>query len=171
MRRICAWCKIDMGATATESNSDDTITHGICRECAIKIFGPLTQRVTLMEFLDSLAAPVVVADAMGKVSCANKQAQALLHKDASDIEGANAGDVFECAFAKLPEGCGKTSHCDGCTIRNTVMNTFQSGMSHVKLPAQLNQGTQDNCQEARLVISTEKVNDVVLLRIDRMGCT
>jgi transcriptional regulator of aromatic amino acid metabolism len=160
-----------MGVTATESNSGDTITHGICPECAIEIFGPLTQRVTLMEFLDSLAAPVVVADATGKVNYANKQAQALLHKEASDIEGTNAGDVFECAFAKLPEGCGKTTHCDGCTIRNTVMITFQSGMGHVKLPAQLNQGTQDNYQEAQLVISTEKVNDVVLLRIDRMGCT
>lgn len=31
MRRICAWCKKDMGET--EPLDDPTVTHGICGPC------------------------------------------------------------------------------------------------------------------------------------------
>lgn len=74
--------------------------------------------------------------------------------------------MFECVYSKLPEGCGKTIHCDGCTIRNTVMHTMQSSKSHLKIPARLLLGTTESVHEVQLLISTEKVKDVVLMRID-----
>ena len=93
-----------------------------------------------------------------------------LQKELPHIEGFKGGDVFECAYAKLPEGCGETNHCDGCSIRKTVMDTFQTGKSHLKTPAYLFHGIPDNNDEIRFLISTEKVKDVVLLRIDEVGC-
>ena len=76
--------------------------------------------------------------------------------------------MFECAYATLPGGCGNTIHCDGCTIRNTVMDTFQTGKSHLKKPAYRIHGIPDKNQEIHYLISTVKVKDVVLLRIDKI---
>jgi hypothetical protein len=122
-----------------------------------------------MDYIDSLKAPVVVIDAVGCVKTANSQARSLLQKELPDIEGFRSGDVFECTFAMLPGGCGNTIHCDACTIRNTVMDTFRSGKSHLMTPAYLLRGISDSNQEINFLISTEKVNDVVLLRIDKTG--
>jgi hypothetical protein len=85
-----------------------------------------------------------------------------------DFVGFRGGDVFECAYASLPGGCGETIHCEACTIRNTVMDTFKTGKSHLKTPAYLLQGIPDNYHEIQFEISTEKVKDVVLLRIDKI---
>jgi len=167
MRKMCSWCTTDMGTVPSEFFSDADITYGICAECLNMHFGP--RQIGFLEFIDSLEAAVVVVDGTGNVNSANKQARALLHKELPHIEGFKGGDVFECAFAKLPEGCGETIHCDACTIRNTVMDTFQTGRSHVKTPAYLLRGFPENNNEIRFLISTEKVNDIVLLRIDEVG--
>lgn len=169
MKKVCAWCNKELGAVPDPSgiHSESIITHGICHNCANKIF--LKMGMKLITFLDSLDAPVVIVTETGNVKTANKQAQELLQKDLSDIEGFESGEVFKCAYSKLPEGCGKTIHCSGCTIRKTVMDTFQSGKSHKKTPAYLNVDDPENSQKIDLLISTEKVGEVVLLRIDEFG--
>ena len=125
MKRVCTWCKKDMGKVPSEDHSDSIITRGICKECTDKM---LVQRaVDLRTFLDNLAAPVIVVDATGTASNANQQALTLLRMDLPDIKGSGSGNVFECMYAKRTEGCGKTIRCDGCTIMMTVTDTFQSG--------------------------------------------
>ena len=165
MKKICSWCNLDMGTVSVDSYFENAITHGICSKCVDTFFGP--QKVRLLDFIDGLNAAVVVVDETGSVTSANRQARALLQKELPDIEGCKGGDVFECAYANLPGGCGNTIHCDGCTIRNTVMDTFQTEMSHLNKPAVLIRGLPDKNQEIQYLISTEKVNDVVLLRIDK----
>ena len=167
MQRICAWCKKDLGTIYSDHHSDSVISHGICDECKDSFFG--STKLSLMEYLDSLGAPVLVIDADGNAQTANKQAREIIQKELPDIEGFKGGDVFECAYAKLVGGCGKTVHCDTCTIRNTVMDTMLTGKSHLRSPAYLNQGTTDKHKEIKFLISTEKVADVVLLRIDKVG--
>jgi PAS domain-containing protein len=167
MRKMCSWCKTGMGTVPSEFCSDADITYGICDECLNMHFGP--RQVRFLDFIDSLNAAVVVIDETGSVNSANKKARELLNKELQYIEGFKGGDVFECAFAKLPGGCGETIHCDGCSIRNTVMDTFQTGKSHLKTPAFLFRGFPDNNNEIRFLISTEKVKDIVLLRIDEIG--
>jgi hypothetical protein len=126
-------------------------------------------RPALLDFLDTLAAPVVVIDSTAHVCNANSSARVLLHKELPEIAGLPGGNVFECAFASLPEGCGNTLHCDGCTIRRTVMDTMQTGRNHLKVPAGLFLGTLENRHEIQLHISTEKADDVVMLRIDKVS--
>jgi len=123
----------------------------------------------LNTFLDSMGVPVVVVDANVCIRAANGQARAFLQKDFSVIVNYLGGDVFECLNAKLPGGCGHTVHCSGCAIRNTVTETFRTGRSHLKVPAILNRDTPDNCRKVALLISTEKVAGVVMLRIDEVG--
>ena len=167
MKRVCAWCRRNMGAVHSGIQPESAITHGICEDCANNLFGDMGMKLTA--FLDSLAAPVLLVDSTGSVKTANQQAQALLRKDLPDIEGHQPGDVFECVHAETPEGCGHTIHCGGCAIRRTVMDTFRSGKSHVNVPAFVNRGTSGDGWKVDLLISTEKVKDVVLLRIDEFG--
>ena len=127
------------------------------------------QRPELTHYLDTFEEPVIVVGASGNVNYANRPARTLLQKELPEIVGFQGGIVFECAFAKLPEGCGNTVHCDGCTIRKTVMDTYQSGESHLKVTAGLTRGSAESHLEIQCLISTEKVKDVVLLRIDKAG--
>ena len=101
MKRTFAWCDKDMGMTPTESHTERVITHGVCPECADKLYAELGLELTI--FLDELAAPVVVVDGTGSVQIANRQARKLLQKELSRIQGYKGGEVFECVYAKLPE--------------------------------------------------------------------
>jgi len=124
--------------------------------------------VELGKFLDSLKLPVVMINRTGAVVTGNDEARKLLKKGLPEIEGCKGGDVFECAYARLPEGCGQTTHCSGCTIRRAVMKTFETGRSLLKVPATLNRYVPGNPQKIKMLISTEKLADMVLLRIDEI---
>jgi hypothetical protein len=76
---------------------------------------------------------------------------------------------MECARARLPGGCGKTEHCKACAIRNTVMETHATGKAVEKREAYQLVITPRGETKMRLLISTEKINQVVLLRIDEMA--
>jgi hypothetical protein len=167
MKSLCAWCGRALGTLRSTSASDPIITHGMCDGC-------LDERIkeapsTLALFLDKLAGAVIALDLKSGIKTANRNALALLKKHISETAGHRTGDVLECANARLPGGCGKTRHCSGCIIRHTVEDTCHSGRSHVKTPAFLNNGRTDEFKKIDVVISTEKVGDVVLLRIDELG--
>jgi len=167
MISVCAWCKKNLGTVSSTDHAEYIITHGICNECATNFFAEYG--VELVAFLDSLAAPVVVIDALGDVKSANRQARELLQRDLPNVEGYRPGEVFECAYSKLPGGCGRTIHCNGCTIRNTIMDTLRTGKSHLRTSACLHRGAPDDPQSIEFFISTERVEKVVLLRIDKVG--
>lgn len=122
----------------------------------------------LREFLDQIRAPVAVVDAQGIIRAVNKAGRTLVGKTSAQTDGLPGGNIFECEYSHLPEGCGKTAHCSGCAIRNTVMDTHRSGRSHSHVTANLRQRQTAGTQDLRLQISTEKVNEVVLLRVDEI---
>ena len=66
-------------------------------------------------------------------------------------------------------GCGNTIHCKACTIRNAVMETFDSSRNLHRTPAYLNRAGKDTVQRIRFLISTEKLDEIVLLRIDEVA--
>jgi hypothetical protein len=164
MKKVCAWCGKDMGELASDLYPQDIISHGLCKDCETGLFAQMG--MPLGDYLDGLGAPVVVVDATGTISTANKQARELLQKGLPDIEGYKGGDVFECVHAQEPGGCGETIHCSGCTIRRAVMDTLETSQSHLKVPAYLNREGADGVAKIRFLISTEKVGTVVLLRMD-----
>jgi PAS domain-containing protein len=166
MKRICAWCKKEIQGGASQADTENMITHGICKSCRDNVLFQLGVELEL--FLDSLEAPVVMLNKSGAIVTANNKARKMLRKDLSEIEGYTGGDVFECEYARLPEGCGNTTHCSGCTIRRTVMQTYGTGKGFERVQATLNQDTPENPEEMDLLISTEKLSDVVLLRIDKI---
>jgi len=90
----------------------------------------------------------------------------MLGKELKSIERQLGGDVMECTYANLPKGCGKTEHCTGCGIRNTVMKTFSTGEPQKNVKAYQYIETPDGVKRTLFSITTEMVGEIVLLRID-----
>lgn len=164
MKQICAWCQKNI--ENFDSHSDNVVSHGICAKCQGELLSKIGFSMT--SFLNRLNAPVLFIDENGIVKTANQQARKLLDKDLPEIEGYLGGNVFECANAYLPEGCGNTIHCQACTIRRTIMETHRTGKRQIKIPVFLNKGTPDNFNKVKYLISTEKINHMVLLKIHDM---
>ena len=97
---------------------------------------------------------------------ANSAARAVVGKELTAIDDRLAGEVFECAHSDLPGGCGKTQHCKACTIRNSVEETLATGVGVERVPAYQSIKTPNGVQQQRFLISTERVGDSVMLRID-----
>ena len=162
MKTLCAWCKAEM--VAGENRSDEPISHGICAACAQEILH--LEREPLKSFLDRFHGPVLLVDADGRVITANQEGYAALRKAPEMADGNLGGDVINCTHARKPGGCGKTLHCKTCTIRLSVNDTLLTGQAHVKVPAYMDLHQITGETTVRFLITTEKVGDTVLLRID-----
>jgi hypothetical protein len=114
-----------------------------------------------------LTFPVLLVTEEGEIRAANQKALSLAGKPEMDLMGQKGGDFFQCVNANLPGGCGRTVHCPGCTVRNTVLNTFETGEPRVRVPATLTVEPQGNREEIALFVTTEKVGDRVLIQIER----
>ena len=161
MKRICAWCQKELPSKGTRD--DSVITHGMCDECLAYY---KTNGSSLRDFLNKLKVPVLAVDGNVTVLTASDQACSMLDKELPEVQGRLGGDAIECAYARLPGGCGKTVHCRSCTIRLTVTDTYATGRSHEKVPAYADLEKPDGVKNLRFLISTEKMGDIVLLRID-----
>jgi PAS domain-containing protein len=171
MTHICGWCATEMGSP-THSNSTGAITQGVCQACMSRYlmkWSVRSRQREFQDFLDQLEAPVLVINSNGKVQTANTTALQMLGKEQPEIENRPGGEVFECIYAKEPEGCGGSVHCNGCSIRRHVMDTLHTGQPHHDSRVHLYQGTHQARKEVPINISTEKLSDFVLLRIDSMG--
>lgn len=160
MKRVCAWCKKDLGEVPSGVAEERDITHGICNECLSNI--EFQAGADLSRFLDSLPAPVLVLDKQSRVQMLNRAASDLPGIDHAVHPGTTPGLVFECRHARDPGGCSRAIHCSGCAIRMAIQETAATGRGVVRQPATL---TQED-QEVRLLITTEKVGGLILLRID-----
>ncbi len=159
MKVICSYCRADLGEK--EPFDNHTVTHGICPAC-VEYFKEQWEGLDLGEFLDRFTGPVLVVDADGRILTANQRMADMLGKSDRQLSGLLGGEVMECRFARLPEGCGNTVHCKTCAIRNTVMAVMQSGEPLEKVKAYLNRIDR----EVELTISAYKRGPVVLLMVD-----
>ena len=166
MKKVCSWCNKDL-KPKEEYSSEGDITHGICSLCAIKIssFKPRTAK----QILNYVKEPVFVIDQDGIVKAGNESGLNMLGKDIEEIENELGGDAFECSYASLEGGCGNTIHCKTCAIRNIVMDTLSTGHGYKNVPAYQSINTTDGTRILRFCISTEKVGECILLRIDRVS--
>ena len=164
MKAICAWCRKEMGSRGDASG----VTHGMCLDCATFLRANKPGR-TIRAFLDTLPMPVLAVDAQARVRIVNQRAEAMLGRPRSAVEGSLGGDAMECAYARLPGGCGATVHCKACTIRRTVMATHETGRPQHNIAARQELRTNEGVQTTLFLISTRKYHDLVLLRIDEAG--
>lgn len=166
IKYICAWCEKELKIEFDANNLEESISHGICDDCFRQMIAEDAE--SLVEFLDRIKTPVFIVNDDARILAASSLGQELVGKDIDNIKDHLGGEVFECAYSKLPGGCGKTIHCKSCVIRNTVMDTLDSGEPQYRIPAILNHGEPENINEVEFYISAEKKGDSVFLRIDEV---
>lgn len=164
---VCAWCNSVIGGEGALPDPNQPISHGICAECAHRVMS--RESGTLYDLLNRFAGPVIAVDGDARVLSANRDGFTLLDKTPAASLGLLGGEAFECRHAREPGGCGGTIHCKSCVIRLTVMDTWQSGRSQVRVPAYADIGHIIRDRQVRFLISTERVGEVVLLRIDEVA--
>ena len=166
MKKTCARCKKELTAGGLVPVREK-ITSGICSDCLKEVLTDQPQSVR--EILDSLEAPVLLLDNGYLIKGANEPARKILNRPLADIENFLPGDAMECINARLPGGCGKTVHCQACTLRLALNKTIETGEDLEKVPAYQDVHQKDGSVIRRfLLISTEKLEDFVLLRIDEI---
>lgn len=170
MRRVCAWCRRELGFVENTKHPDSEVSHGICAEC-VQNFSFQTG-VPYQQYMDSIPMPVLMlvvhADTYLITKHVNRKACEVLRKDPEEMVQHLAGNVFECAHARLPEGCGRTMHCSGCTIRRAVMETYRTGKPQSMVPATLKRTFSGKNDRLDLLITTIRIGEVVLLRIEEI---
>ncbi|MGF1581685.1 MAG: PAS domain-containing protein [Gemmataceae bacterium] len=166
MKRICAWCNKELGFLNPTEPPDTPISHGICPACMVRL---TNEDHTFRTFLNSLDLPIFVVDPDGRILIATEKASALVGTPPEKVEGNLGGDALECAYSRRPGGCGNTMHCKTCTIRQTVESTFATGTAFSLIPAYLDKQRKAQATKISFLISTELVNDVVLLQIHELN--
>jgi transcriptional regulator with PAS, ATPase and Fis domain len=147
-----------------EPFNNDSISHSMCPEC-YDYYQEQIKGLSLDKFLDKFEAPVLIVDADGRIVAANEMVGAMTDRSYHEVFGLLGGEVMECAYARLPEGCGQTVHCVACTIRNAVMAAMQSGEPQKHIPVKLQQADR----EIKMVISTEKIGSLVRIVIENVN--
>lgn len=156
---VCAWC------TKTLDPGDPSrLSHGMCEECKT-FFSSRAEPTRLADFIGQFDFPVLVLDPSGVAVEANERAQEFVHKSAFEILGQLKGDILECAHARLPQGCGRTIHCEACTIRSSVLETYRSGRPLADVDAYQDLETPEGTRRVPLKISTVRRGDCVLMKI------
>ncbi|MBL7076765.1 MAG: hypothetical protein ISS31_04775 [Kiritimatiellae bacterium] len=162
MQKACVLCSREMGRASRDAVRPGIDTRTLCLGCEQHFLAQCG--VSLDRYLKGFSMPVVVVAPDGRIVLANNDACEMLHKTPLQIESRLGGDVFECEYARLPGGCGRTEHCKGCAIRMTVMDTMVTGKPHHAVRAHLNPHLPDRSQ--CFLISTEKRGSIVFLGVE-----
>ncbi len=136
----------------------------MCEDCRT-FFSDRAEPTALADFIGQFAFPVLVLDSNGVAVEANESAQEFVRKSPFEILGKLKGEILECAHARLPKGCGRTIHCEACTIRSSVMETHLSGRPMADVDAYQDLETPEGTRRVPLKISTVRHGDCIVLKI------
>lgn len=138
-------------------------SRGFCDECFSEI---LKNKQQLKEkILDNIGLPVVVIDSNVNVFSANNDLLKFIDKSLTEIAGQLGGDVFNCTYAKLPGGCGKTEFCEDCEIRDLVVKTLEEKQSK-KENIHLTLDIKGKEIKTKMNVSTRIIEGKVFLQIN-----
>jgi hypothetical protein len=120
------------------------------------------------ESLEAIEAPTLLMQGNPRqVVTANKRALDLFRKELHEVEGHRGGQVFDCVHSFTAAGCGKDVNCEGCKIKDAIVDTFDTGNPHHHVSTSLPIRKADGTKTYVLQVSTEKVGDLALVRIER----
>lgn len=95
----------------------------------------------LTAIFDSAPFILAVVDADSRIRRTNIKDTQSLREPFSDGSELLPGELLRCVHAlRTPNGCGRSSHCEACPIRNTVLDTITRRECHrdVKAPVTIN---------------------------------
>ncbi|MFZ5762709.1 MAG: hypothetical protein ACOY8P_07280 [Thermodesulfobacteriota bacterium] len=98
-------------------------------------------------------------------SCFSRPWRITIATDATD--GRRGGQVFNCLHSFTEAGCGKDVHCEICTIKNAIVDTFTTANPHHGVAAGPPVKEAGRTTTYVVQVSTEKLGDFALVRIER----
>ncbi|MFZ5949481.1 MAG: hypothetical protein ACOYXC_02155 [Candidatus Rifleibacteriota bacterium] len=159
----CAWCQKVIKDTRQDQENSFPVSHGICEECASIMVQQFNSPV--QTFLDRFSQAVMMVDNLNNVIVANKAAKKLSKIDFNMFEQPRCGNLIGCIHSDTAEGCGATVHCQGCVIRRSIVETDRTGKP-CRETACADQHFYQGKRVATMVVTTEKVADRILLKIE-----
>jgi len=140
------------------------ITHGICDNCAVLVSATSDNTV----LLESIDAPILLMQGNPRqIVTANRRALELFEKELPQIEKHRGGQVFDCIHSFTEAGCGIDANCENCKIKNAIIDTFTTATSHNGVSTELPIRKANGTKTYALQVSTEKIGDLALVRVDR----
>ena len=150
------------------AHEDGNISHGMCEPC-YEYFSAQWSGMNWDEYLNRFHQPVVLLNGDGRVVAFNEESRKILNNgDRGMVSGLPGGEVRECVYARLPEGCGKTLHSVACTIRIVTESTLSTGEIFENVPACLSRETGG----VQFLISTNKLGSltqIIVKNSDALG--
>lgn len=160
--QVCKRCKKEIAEPSPGPGGK--ITAGICGGCILQMSGPARTR----EMLEDIDAPVLLMQGNPRqVVTANNGALALFAKDLGKVEGHRGGQVFDCVHSFTEAGCGKDPNCADCPIKEAIVATFETAVPHSAVATTLQIRKPDGTNPHVVQVSTEKIGDLALVRIER----
>ncbi len=158
----CLWCKNEL--TYKDATDRNRITHGICNNCLKTV--DLSMGKQLIDYVQTCAKPVFIVNEGFTLLYANTEAMKFIDLNVPEIKGNVIGDIFGCVYTRLPYSCGLTHRCSVCTVINAIKETYYNKRNRENVPVSITQLYDNDFVELNMMISTEKVGDVVLMQID-----
>ena len=162
MKVVCGWCD---AVLRPDSNGDGRVSHGICPACSERMLE--TTRTPLNGMLDRLDFPVLAFGAGTMVVGANRSASEFLGKPVKELVRRRPGDVIECKYAATKGGCGGTRHCEGCTLRRSIVATHEDGEPRYGVLSDHVVGPPEHQRLVHLRFSTVRQDSLVILTVER----
>jgi hypothetical protein len=162
MTIICRVCGKE--AAPYRQVAQGSISHGVCQMCVRELSGA-ADNSTLLESID--ASVLLMQGNPRQVVTANRSALKLFEKKLHEVEGHRGGQVFDCIHSFTEAGCGKDINCEHCKIKNAIVDTFTTANSHNGVSTELSVRKAGETKTYILQVSTEKIGDLALVRIDR----
>ncbi len=163
MRVICSYCRKTIKDDPRSRVTD--VSHGMCKECGDH-FEKLWAGMPIGEYLDELGAPIILTDGDGRVVAMNHELAALIGADPTVSRGLLGGEALACVHSRLPEGCGRTTHCRECAVRRAVETVGRSGKAQERVRAYLD----TDAGRIDLEVSAKPAKaGIVQVKIEEMG--
>ncbi|MFH0726744.1 MAG: GAF domain-containing protein [Pseudomonadota bacterium] len=117
------------------------------------------QEEELSAIYENAALIMMLLDGERRVCKANKAALEFAGLPAAAATGIRAGEVIHCLHAlDSPQGCGFGPTCGECTIRRTVLDTFETGLNHRLVEANLTIAIDGKEKKMIFLLSTSKLS-------------
>ena len=103
------------------------VAHGICLLCKLEFIGETW--LSLKESVGRIPFPVLFVDGDYNVDAVSATAGKLVAGNAKNETKPLTGVVIVGVNSQLPGGCGHSSECVGCILRNKATATFAEGIT------------------------------------------
>jgi len=125
----------------------------------------------LATVFDNAPIAMILVDQERRVRKANRAAIGFGNRPAEEMTGLRDGEALRCVYSlDNPKGCGYAPSCTECVLRNTVLDTFETGRGHHRVEVELPLAREDGQEEKRFLVTTTPVtiskSQLVLVSIE-----